>query len=234
MQPAIVPLGDSALTVIYGTSIDEKINDKVQSLFLLLQKPDFPEIIDIIPAYASLTIIYDVIRIQLDQQSSPYVFMRKKIEKLLANSEVEQHTSAEVMEIPVCYDVVLGKDLITLSKDRNLSIEDIVQLHSSAIYRVYMIGFLPGFAYMGKVDNQIAAPRKTVPDRLIPAGSVGIAGEQTGIYPLASPGGWNIIGRTPLKIFDTHASSPCLLQPGLRVKFRHIVLNEYYHLKDNQ
>jgi inhibitor of KinA len=115
-----------------------------------------------------------------------------------------------------------------------MSIEEIIQLHLSKNYRVYMIGFLPGFPYMGSVNERIATPRKNTPGTKIPAGSVGIAGEQTGIYPLDSPGGWNIIGRTPINLFDTASDQPCLLQPGDMVQFHLISLDEFNQIKAQQ
>jgi inhibitor of KinA len=132
-----------------------------------------------------------------------------------------------ILEIPVCYAKPFAPDLETLALQNQLTTEEVIQLHTAKVYRVYMIGFLPGFAYMGKVDHRIAAPRKSQPRTNIPAGSVGIAGEQTGIYPLVSPGGWNIIGQTPLKLFDAARPDPVLFQPGDRVHFYSISQNEF-------
>jgi inhibitor of KinA len=231
MQPIISPLGDSALTVTFGSSINEETNLKVLSLFSLLKQQGSPEIIDVIPAYASLTVIYDVFLIYRNIKSSPYTYIFKKVEELLEGLQIQNISTSKVVDIPVCYDPSLGTDLPSIAKSRQLSTEDIVQIHTSTIYHVYMIGFLPGFSYMGKVDERIATPRKAVPDLKIPAGSVGIAGEQTGIYPLDSPGGWNIIGNTPLKMFNPKMDSPCLLQPGDKVRFKPITLDEYFKTK---
>ncbi|HEX8333467.1 MAG TPA: 5-oxoprolinase subunit PxpB [Segetibacter sp.] len=232
MQPTISPLGDSALTVTFGSSIDEETNLKVLSLFRLLKQQDFTEIIDVIPAYASLTIVYNVYEIYLNIKRSPFNYMCDKVEKLTESLQIQKLSTSKVVEIPVCYNPSFGTDLPEMSKNKQVLIEEIVQIHTSTTYHVYMIGFLPGFSYMGTVDEKIATPRKAVPDLKIPAGSVGIAGEQTGIYPFDSPGGWNIIGRTPLKLFNAKADSPCLLQPGDKVRFQPIALNEYFSIKE--
>jgi inhibitor of KinA len=234
MQPTISPLGDSALTVTFGSSINEESNLKVLSLFTLLKQQGFTEIIDVIPAYASLTIVYDVYLIYRNVKSSPFTYMSKRVEKVVEGLQIQNMPAAKVVDIPVCYDPSLGTDLTSMAKTKQLSTDDIVQIHTSTTYHVYMIGFLPGFSYMGRVDERIATPRKAVPDLKIPAGSVGIAGRQTGIYPLDSPGGWNIIGRTPSKMFNSHAASPCLLQPGDKVRFLPIALDEFYTLKEKQ
>jgi inhibitor of KinA len=234
MQPTIVPLGDSALTVIFGTSIDEETNDTVHSFFNLLQNAEIPEIIDIIPAYASLTIIYNFERIYSDHHCSPYKYMQNKVQTILKDRVAQESNFITDIDIPVCYDESFGTDLSAMAREKQLSISEIVQLHCAATYKVYMIGFLPGFSYMGKVDKKLATPRKAVPDPLISAGSVGIAGEQTGVYPLDSPGGWNIIGRTPVKIFNKDSVSPCLLQAGMKVRFMPISLDEYHQIKNTQ
>jgi inhibitor of KinA len=234
MQPTISPLGDSALTVTFGSSIDEEVNLKVLSLFRLVKQQGCVEILDVIPAYASLTLVYDFYRVYSNIKSSPFTYMSDKVEKLIEGLQVQNLPAPKVVEIPVCYDPSFGTDLREMAKNKQVSIEEIVQIHTSTTYHVYMLGFLPGFSYMGKLDDRIATPRKAVPDLNIPAGSIGIAGEQTGIYPLDSPGGWNIIGRTPLKMFNLNAVSPCLLQPGDKVRFQPIVLDEYYKLKEKQ
>jgi inhibitor of KinA len=139
-------------------------------------------------------------------------------------------TSRQI-EIPVCYYPSLAPDLQSLADEKNLQVEEVIQLHTSRTYRVYMIGFLPGFAYMGKVDEHISMPRKTNPRTLVAEGSVGIAGEQTGIYPLDSPGGWNIIGQTPLRLFDAQKDELVLLRTGDSIKFFPIRLKEFLQMK---
>lgn len=154
------------------------------------------------------------------------------VEKYLQGLTVSGVTENTIRQIaiPVLYN---GADLDFIAAEKNISVNQIIELHASAVYHVYMIGFLPGFAYMGTVATQIAVPRKDRPRKMVPPGSVGIAGQQTGIYPVASPGGWQLIGQTPLKIFDSKKESPCLLQAGDEVRFEAISkatfekLNEY-------
>jgi inhibitor of KinA len=131
------------------------------------------------------------------------------------------------MRIPVCYAKTFAPDLEDLALQNKISQEEVIRIHTSATYRVYMIGFLPGFAYMGRVDERIVTPRRSQPRTMVPAGSVGIAGEQTGIYPFASPGGWNIIGQTPVALFDVKRKQPVLLQPGDEVTFYSITEHEF-------
>ena len=231
MPVIIEPLGDHALTVTLGEIIDEKINKKVLALFHYLQQKSIEEVKDYIPAYTSLTVVYDIALIKKRHALSSFKYMHNLIEDALKNFDDNAQEKTTLMHIPVCYDVSLGIDLEEMAVQKNISIEEIVELHAAATYRVYMIGFLPGFAYMGKVNTKIATPRKAVPGKNVNAGSVGIADFQTGIYPFNSPGGWNIIGQTPLQIFNTTYTEPCVLQPGDIVKFEPISLEEFEDLK---
>lgn len=191
----ISPLGDHALTIILSDIIDESINQKIIALFYHLQKQTLHFIKDIIPAYSSITIIYNVIAVR-KKHFSAYLFIKSEIENVITNCDWNINPSTKKIEIPVCYDVSLGIDLEEMSHQKNIPVDEIIQLHCNKIYKVYMIGFLPGFAYMGSVDEKIITPRKKQPRIKVHAGSVGIAGEQTGIYPFDSPGGWNIVGQT--------------------------------------
>jgi len=231
MPVKIQPTGDHALTVIFGDAIDESINKQVLAFFYLLQQQNIEGIKDLIPAYASLTVVYDIVRIRQHHGIAAFEYMHNKIETALQNFNVEAEGSTRPVHIPVCYDVSLGIDLREIALQKNISIEEIIELHSASTYRVYMIGFLPGFAYMGSVDKKIAVPRKNVPRKKVDAGSVGIADFQTGIYPLDSPGGWNIIGQTPVQLFNKDYKEPCVLQPGDKVKFEPISLEEFEDLK---
>ena len=224
----IFPLGDSALTIDFGNTIDDAINKKVLQLFQKLQQLSSP-VTDIIPAYSSLSIFYDAALLHTNDKTA-FERMKELLLPLLAEEE-DLTADSRKLNVPVCYSVTFGLDLEALAKTKNVSVEELIRLHTSATYRVYMIGFLPGFAYMGKVDEKLAAPRKTEPRILVPAGSVGIAGEQTGIYPLNSPGGWNIIGRTPLKIFDADKTESVLFRPGDEVSFYSITEDEFENYK---
>jgi inhibitor of KinA len=222
----ISPLGENAVTISVGTSINLETNKKVFKLYNQLLKSRRIAWLDIIPAYTTVTIVYDVLAIR-QQQTSAYKWIENEIEKIIAEPEAQEVFVSRQIQIPVCYDVSFALDGERIAAERNISFDELIELHSSKIYQVFMIGFLPGFAYMGSVDQRIAAPRMATPRTLVPAGSVGIAGEQTGIYPLDSPGGWNIIGKTPLKIFDSNAQEPVLLHPGDHVSFVPISKEEF-------
>ncbi len=227
----IYPLGESAITIEFGKKIDAGINNIVLSLFHYLQEKKITGVTDIIPAYSSLSVIYDAILIRAQPGiSSAFLFIKQQIEKAVAECDGVATTNTGILEIPVCYDVSFGMDLDELAQQKNMSTDAVIQMHCSKTYRVYMIGFLPGFAYMGSVDESIATPRRAQPRTRVPAGSVGIAGEQTGIYPLDSPGGWNIIGRTPVKMFDAKRDNPVLLKPGDEVRFVAVDMEEFLRM----
>jgi inhibitor of KinA len=203
----ILPLGDHAVMVEYPQQIDPHIHRQVMHLFHYIKALELPDITDLIPAYASLTIVY-----------APGF---SGVESLIASAPplTDPVYIPRLLEIPVCYDLSMAPDLQHMADQKGLSVEEIVRLHTSIDYTVYMLGFLPGFPYMGKVDDRIATSRLKKPRTEVPAGSVGIAGSQTGIYPMASPGGWNIIGRTPIRMFDAGKDEPCFCNPGDQVRF---------------
>ncbi len=183
---------------------------------------------DIVPAYSSLTIHYDVIAIKKHYGStSAFAFMKKRLEALLAEERQMPVQPSRRITIPVCYAPKYALDREEITTLTNLSFNEIITIHTSSIYRVFMVGFLPGFAYMGEVDPRIAVPRKHEPRVSIEAGSVGIAGRQTGIYPLASPGGWQIIGHTPVKLFDKEKEELVLFKAGDEVTFYSIDEDEF-------
>ena len=202
------------------------------ALFHHLREKNIEGVKDIIPAYTTLTVVYDIVRVQKQTPGSASVFISSEIEKALQHCSWNIATSASLIEIPVCYDTSLGIDLKEISKQKKLSIEDIIRIHASTIYDVYMLGFLPGFAYMGTVDEKIITPRKEKPRLHVAAGSIGIAGAQTGIYPIDSPGGWQLIGKTPLQIFNKEKINPCLLKAGDKVQFVAIDKNEFEKLNE--
>ncbi len=227
----IYPLGDQALTIQFGEIINEASNKRVMQLFNQLQINPIKGVKDIIPAYASLTICYDCSVIYNSSSTiSTFEWMKEQIIKHL-QSVKEIASSNRFIHIPVCYDFSLAPDLQEISTTLGISAEEIIKIHCATTYSVYMIGFLPGFPYMASVDEQIRINRKSTPRTIVPKGSVGIAGEQTGIYPLDSPGGWQLIGQTPLNIFDVFKEIPCLLQPGDKVQFYSISLNEFDNIK---
>src|SRR3954451_10930233 len=231
MPVTILPLGDHAITITFGDTIDEEINRQALSFFNCLRDREITGVKDIIPTYTSVTVAYDIMAIyKYDRTISAFDYVHKQIEKALQHINEFKTETEKIIQIPVCYDVSLGVDLKEMAEQKNLSIEEIAQLHSSVTYRVYMIGFLPGFPYMGKVNDKIATPRKSSPRKNVVGGSVGIADFQTGIYPFDSPGGWNIIGQTPMMMFNTRYIEPCLLKPGDKVNFIPISLREFNNL----
>jgi inhibitor of KinA len=221
---SIYPASENALTVCLGDRMDAAVNARVFRLFQYLQRYPNPFWKDVIPAYCTITVVYDVGFIRKHYPSA-FSWVKTEMERVLEACEVNQAAlPTRKLLIPVCYDFAFGFDLKSFTKTKNLSVDQVIDLHIQQTYHVYMLGFLPGFAYMGIVDDQLALPRLATPRKLVPAGSVGIAGNQTGIYPVDSPGGWNIIGRTPVQLFNhgsntDHQSTFVLFQPGDEVNF---------------
>jgi inhibitor of KinA len=228
----IFPLGDAGLVIDFGNIIDESLNKLVHAVFYQLQKDPIPGMVEAVPAYSSLTIYYDVlfIRKKSSGQRIAFEWVSEKIKEYLSRERIEIEDSGTLIRIPVCYEKEYGTDLDFIALLNRITIDEIIHLHTSTIYRVYMLGFLPGFAYMGMVDGKIAAPRKQFPAP-VEAGSIGIAGRQTGIYPLKSPGGWQIVGRTPLKLFDKEKEDPTLFRSGDTVHFYSITKDEFENIK---
>ncbi len=224
----IFPLGDSAITIDFGNCIDEAINQYVIEKFKQLLQQPLHGMIEAVPAYSSLTIHYNVWELKKMKTAVQTVYecMKQQLEERLQQPFQHSETKERLIKIPVCYDNEFAMDIQQLAAAKNISIDEVIQIHTAKIYKVYMLGFLPGFSYMGQVEETIAMARKPQPVS-IAAGSVGIAGKQTGIYPLASPGGWQIIGRTPLKLFDAEKEEPTLLRAGDRVQFYSINKNEF-------
>lgn len=227
----IYALGDSALTIELGYTINENINHRVLAIAYYMRDLEIVGVLDIMSAYASVSVIYDICEIRKNYTSATR-YLTEQIELAILNCDFTVTSQIKVVEIPICYDVSLGIDLIEMSLEKKMSITDIIAAHTSKLYRVYLIGFLPGFPYMGIVDESIATPRKKSPRTKIEAGNVGIADAQTGIYPSDSPGGWNIIGKTPLKMFDAKKEYPVFLQPGDDVQFKQISLEQFRELKE--
>lgn len=223
----IVPLGDGALLIQLGNQIDDSLNSRVFQLYTQLRRLG-SFVLDVVPAYSSLAVYYDVIALHTPGKTA-FEAMEEKLQPLLSSEIINSEIGGRTHRIPVCYEPAFAPDLGELAGARGLTEEEVVRLHTGATYHVYMIGFLPGFPYMGRVDSRIATPRRSSPRTNIAAGSVGIAGEQTGIYPLPSPGGWNIIGKTPLRLFDQQKPEPVLLQPGDSVQFYSITEDEFNH-----
>ena len=208
----IIPASDSSLLVVFGNEISPALHKRVIALFHALQAWHDPRIRNLHPGYASLLIDFDPLQLTYDELNSV-------VQQMAPASDSMADERANVITIPVCYDIEFGPDLADVAQQAGLSLEEVVRLHSSPTYLVYFLGFTPGFAYLGGLPDILHMPRLASPRPLVAGGSVGIAGSQTGIYPFDSPGGWRLIGRTPLRMFDPEATPPTLLGPGDRIKF---------------
>src|SRR5882724_4106361 len=228
---SIYPLGDSAVTLDLGNCIDEELHGKALAIREWLLSRHIPGITDIIVSYSAVSIFYDPVLVLKEAPPGLRAVdqMRARLEEACQLAPAQAIADEEVMRIPVCYEGEFAPDLLPLSEKKQIDPAGLIRLHSSGIYRVYMIGFLPGFAYLGKLDQRLETPRKNRPVPVL-AGSVGIAGYQGGIYPLNSPGGWHIIGRTPLKMFDPEKEVPVRLKTGDRVQFFPVTRDEYREL----
>jgi inhibitor of KinA len=235
----IIPLGDSALVTRVREQFEdapEETLDKVLRAFHLLQRAAIPGVIELAPAYTSIAVFFDPLAITKSNVAPDRIFdwLTTKIQSQLSSGRrnLRKKTAGpRSIEIPVCYDGEFALDLDRVAEHTKLSDGEIVDLHSGTEYRVACIGFVPGFPFLAGLPTQLATPRRDTPRKEILPGSVGIGGPQTGIYPLRSPGGWNLIGRTPLKLFDPTKDPPTILLPGDRVRFRSITRQEFESLR---
>jgi KipI family sensor histidine kinase inhibitor len=219
MTPVIRHLGDRGLLVELGTGIDPVVNRRVQRLHRMMVRENLAGVMETIPAYASLLVVYDPL------QAAPEA-LKRQIAGLCEFDDAAPREARDVREIPVVYGGEHGPDLDAVAAYHGLSSEDVVRLHCGTVYRVYMIGFTPGYPYMGELPEALDTPRRETPRTHIPKGSVAIAQRQTGIYPVVSPGGWQIIGRTPLELFDPQLETPSLLVMGDQVRFKAVPAKE--------
>lgn len=216
------PLGDSAIVAALGGSLDEPALLRARALAAELGHHPPAGVVDVVPAFATVTVFYDPARI------AGYAQLCAEIEARATRADATLVTQeARVVEIPVCYGGDFGPDLAAVATHSGLAADKVVALHSGANYLVHAVGFAPGFAYLGRLPEKIHTPRRATPRTSVPAGSVGIGGAQTGVYPLATPGGWNLIGRTPLRLFDAARGEPALLRAGDRVTFCAIAPEEF-------
>ncbi|WEG12964.1 5-oxoprolinase subunit PxpB [Pullulanibacillus sp. KACC 23026] len=228
----LFPSGDRALTIRFGNTVSRKTHQQVQHFIERLKSSPITGIIEIVPAYTSLTITYDPYKINSADPASfvlPYFKLKKEIETLINQTVKTERESTynRLIQIPVCYGEPYGPDLADVAAFHQCTIEEVINRHSSGNYLVYMIGFAPGFPYLGGLDKSLHTPRRQTPRLKVPKGSIGIADSQTGLYPLETPGGWQIIGRTPMTFFDPSASEPSRLQAGDRVQFVPISEEEF-------
>ena len=212
MKPRIVPLGDSTLLVQFGDEIDLTINQRVHTFANLIANSVISGVIETVPAYATLLVHYDSLILSFTQ-------IKDHLRAQISQMEENESRKPRRIEVPVRYGGELGPDLEFVASHCGLRVENVIRIHSGKIYSVYMMGFTPGYPYMGKLDDALITPRLETPRTRVPAGTVAIAGSQTGIYSIESPGGWQLIGWTPLKLFDPESESPFLFSPGDEVKF---------------
>jgi inhibitor of KinA len=232
-QLQIYSLSEQAVTIEFGHEMSEDLLQVITNFHLLISQNPFPGFYTAVPAYTTLSVFFDPVKVI----QSPELTGRDCFEKvsgyLSLLKERLKHTpptQSDTISIPVCYGGEFGPDINDIANLHNLTVDEVIRLHSFTEYKVYMIGFVPGFAYLGGLIDLLESPRKATPRSAVPAGAVGIAGKQTGVYPLKTPGGWQIIGQTPVKMFDATRSQPSLLKAGDRVVFEPIEISEFNRL----
>jgi inhibitor of KinA len=224
-HPKFLTAGESCVVAEFADEIDRSANIAVMRLKERLEAEGLAGVIECLPTYRSLAIYFD-----------PLTVSRAEIVRIAKKSccaVAESAGSYKVMSIPVAYGGEYGPDLESVAEHCGIAPEEVVRRHTGKVCHCYMIGFVPGFAYLGGMDESIAAPRLEVPRKVIPAGSVGIAGKQTGIYPIESPGGWRLIGRTPLKLFTPQANQPTLIKAGYGIRFKPVSADEYAKIESD-
>jgi inhibitor of KinA len=231
----IAPLGDSALLVTVGDRIDEATHARVRAAVLALRAANLPSVTEIVPAYASLTVFYQPLQAVAEcaPEADVVAWLSARVRERLAKLPSKPSLPAgRHWNVPVCYDVGFAPDLGEVAAQTGLTADQIIALHQKASFLVYLIGFAPGFPYMGGLPDALAMPRRTEPRRRVAPGSVGIIDAQCCIYPVETPGGWNLIGRTPLRLYRPEADQPSLLQAGDRVRFHAITREEFENWKE--
>jgi inhibitor of KinA len=211
-RPRLHASGDSLLLVELDARMAPEVNARAVALAAALRTARLPGVRDVVPSYASVGVHVDPLRLDV-------AALERAVAEAWDVGPVDAVAAGRIVEIPVCYGGEYGPDLDEVAGYARCSADDVVRRHCESVYRVYMLGFLPGFAYLGAVDETIAMPRRPTPRPAVPAGSVGIAGRQTGVYPSDSPGGWRLVGRTPWRMFDAGRARPALLDAGDRVRF---------------
>jgi inhibitor of KinA len=208
----IVRAGDAAVIVEFAERIDAAVNARAVHLAALLSEASFPGVRDVVPTFRTVAVYFDPLRTDVDA-------LGEVLNAAAGSARAESVSAADPLRVPVAYGGADGPDLADVAAFAGISEADVVERHTATVYRVFMLGFVPGFAYMGVVDASIAAPRRATPRVRVPAGSVGIAGHQTAIYPAETPGGWQLIGRTPVRPFDWSRRQPFLFKAGDAVRF---------------
>jgi len=227
-EKTFMPAGDCALFMKLGDTIAPEINSRIRSISYLLEKENIEGVIEWIPAYCTIMVVYNPLIIS-------YHELVERLQELEQKGEEVAFPSPLIVEIPTTYGnecSEFGPDVEDVAEINGLTVEEVIEIHTGVDYLIYMIGFTPGFSFLGGLSEKIATPRVEQPRKRVPAGSVGIAGNQTGIYPIDSPGGWRLIGRTPLKLFDPEREEPILLKAGNYLRFTPITLERYYEIAE--
>ena len=224
MKPKILAAGDSSLLIEFEQTISPEVNAKISSLIRLMREQPIEGVVDIIPSFCALLVNYD-------PRVVPYSQINKRLSELAVLEVQAEEYAARVFEIPVCYGDDYGPDIGHIAERAGLSQDEVIRVHSGRDYLIYMLGFMPGFPYLGGLDESIHTPRLDTPRVLIHAGSVGIGGAQTGIYPINSPGGWQLLGRTPVKTYDPAREVPILFEAGDYIRFVPINKAEFADIK---
>ena len=224
MDMRFLPSGDRAVTVEFGSTIDPKLNDYAIMLDAMLAKEPVEGVIETIPTYRSILVLFDPAIIGYDALCA-------EIAKRMEQQSMSAHEDGVLWEVPCCYGSYFGPDMETVCQHTGLSKKEIIERHCAKEYRIYMLGFLPGFVYLGGMDPSLTTPRLSSPRTRIPRGAVGIGGAQTGIYPMESPGGWNLIGCTPIELYDPAGENPVLFKAGDHIHFYPVTASEYYNIR---
>lgn len=221
----ILTAGDSSLLIEFGDEISTQINQKITATVQLMKEQHIEGVVDIIPAFCSLLINYDPRVVSFEE-------LEARMKNLVKVDIKAEAGKKKIFEIPVCYGGEYGPDIENIAQHAGLSVDEVIKIHSSRDYLIYMLGFLPGFTYLGGLDERIHTPRLANPRVKINAGSVGIGGSQTGIYPLDSPGGWQLMGMTPVKTYDPDREVPILVEAGDYIRFVPVSEEEYLRIKE--
>ena len=219
-----LPAGDKALSIELGDAISPEISARVRALLLAIQKQNIPGVVELVPSYRSILAYYDPLQVSLPE-------LEELLRSLEESSEEATVTAPKVVELPTVYGGDYGPDLGHVAESNDLTSAEVIRIHSGTDYLIYMMGFAPGFPYLGGLSERIATPRLQTPRTSVPAGSVGIAERQTGVYPNAGPGGWQLIGRTPVRIFDPQREPPVLLEAGDYLRFVPVTVDTYRGLE---
>jgi len=222
-QPRILICGEDALVVEFGDAIDPVINDRVYALAESIDTAGHASVVELVPTYRSLLVQYDVELSTVDDMTA---FLDGLIGSAGPADDKKDDGPRRIYELPVAYGAELGEDLDDVAKHAGMTADEVIAIHSGTDYRVFMLGFAPGFPYLGGMDERIATPRLASPRVRVPAGSVGIAESQTGVYPMASPGGWRLIGNTPVSLFDPTSDPPVPFLPGSFIRFVPVTAEE--------